>query len=398
MRREQLLHIMSNVKIKMDRRSVRADGSSPLVVSLTHNRKTIRVATRMYATDEEWDAASCTYVGFTPTVKSCNAKLRYLLSQAEMLLLNLEVSGELFRMSTAELRLRLEQELNITSAPGRGVTLLDYLERAKKGKPERTQMLFYYTQRKVREFAGNKRVADIDEKWVARYRDFFADRYSANTMRQDLTRLGRAFSLAIDDGIIARNPVRLVKKPVARVRKKNLTLELLRELRDMEIASPGKRRSRDIFLLQFYLMGINVADLYDARGLQGGRLEYVRRKTGIPYSVKVEPEALEIIERLAGKKGKLIDLPYKSVTAAVSSLDGSLKRIVSGLSTNWARHTWATIAAELEIPMETVSHALGHQIGSQVTAIYIAFNQKKVDEANRKVIDYVNSDLREGKK
>lgn len=150
-------------------------------------------------------------------------------------------------------------------------------------------------------------------------------------------------------------------------------------------------------MLQFYLMGINVADLYDAQGLRNGRLEYVRRKTKVPYSVKVEPEAMEIIERLGGKLS-LIDMPYKSVTAAVSGLDSSLKKIMPGLSTNWARHTWATIAAELEIPMETVSHALGHQIGSQVTAVYIAFNQKKVDEANRRVIDYVNADLSKVKK
>ena len=389
---------MPTAKIKLDRRNCRADGSFPIVLSLTHQGKTIRIATRMYASEGEWDAAIGAYIGFTTAVKASNAKIRYLLSQAEMLLLNLEVSGELFRMSAAELRLRMEQELNIVSVPGRGVTLLDYLERAKKGKPEHTQMLFSYTQRKVKEFAGNKRVADVDEKWVTKYRDFFADRYSANTMRQDLTRLGRAFNLAIDDGIISRNPVRLVKKPTARVRKKNLTLEQLRELRDMNISEPGKRRSRDIFMLQFYLMGINIADLYDARGLQGGRLEYIRRKTGIPYSVRVEPEAMEIIERLAGDDGKLVNLPYKSVRAAVSSLDNSLKRIMPALSTNWARHTWATIAAELEIPMETVSHALGHQIGSQVTAVYIAFNQKKVDEANRRVIDHVNADLCGGKK
>jgi integrase len=73
--------------------------------------------------------------------------------------------------------------------------------------------------------------------------------------------------------------------------------------------------------------------------------------------------------------------------------------MIPGLTTNYARHTWATFAAELEIPMETISHALGHKIGSPITAIYIAYNQKKVDDANRKVIDYLNADLLEkGKK
>lgn len=59
------------------------------------------------------------------------------------------------------------------------------------------------------------------------------------------------------------------------------------------------------------------------------------------------------------------------------------------LTTYWSRHTWATIAASLDIPKETIAAALGHG-GNDVTSIYIKFDEKKIDEANRKVIDYVN--------
>lgn len=41
---------------------------------------------------------------------------------------------------------------------------------------------------------------------------------------------------------------------------------------------------------------------------------------------------------------------------------------------------------------EVISHALGHG-NNTVTDIYINFDYKKVDEANRKVIDCVCSDL-----
>ena len=74
-----------------------------------------------------------------------------------------------------------------------------------------------------------------------------------------------------------------------------------------------------------------------------------------------------------GKKGK------KTVTAAFP-----------GLTTYWARHTWATIASELDIPIETIGLALGHKVGSSVTNIYIRYNPAKIDDANRKVIDYVS--------
>lgn len=60
------------------------------------------------------------------------------------------------------------------------------------------------------------------------------------------------------------------------------------------------------------------------------------------------------------------------------------------ISSYWARHTWATVAASLDIPKETISAALGHEIGSEVTSIYIKFDRKKIDEANRKVIEYLN--------
>ena len=58
------------------------------------------------------------------------------------------------------------------------------------------------------------------------------------------------------------------------------------------------------------------------------------------------------------------------------------------ISQYWCRHTWATIAAELDIRKETIAAALGHG-GNSVTDIYINFYMRKVDEANRRVIDYV---------
>ena len=66
----------------------------------------------------------------------------------------------------------------------------------------------------------------------------------------------------------------------------------------------------------------------------------------------------------------------------------ALRSMIPGLTTYWARHTWATIAASLDIPRDTIAHALGHG-GNTVTDIYIDFDQKKVDDANRRVLDWV---------
>ena len=58
------------------------------------------------------------------------------------------------------------------------------------------------------------------------------------------------------------------------------------------------------------------------------------------------------------------------------------------LTSYYARHSWATIASKLGIQRDTIAKALGHG-EKRVTDIYIDFDMSKVDEANRKVLDYI---------
>jgi len=86
---------------------------------------------------------------------------------------------------------------------------------------------------------------------------------------------------------------------------------------------------------------------------------------------------------------------YSNTHNWTSKVDAVLKDIAkrNGLppiTMYWARHTWATLAhGDLGIELSTVSDALGHQPENKVTLIYIKKKDySKVDEANRKVIDY----------
>lgn len=155
-----------------------------------------------------------------------------------------------------------------------------------------------------------------------------------------------------------------------------------------------KKRYVDFFEVSFLLIGMNTEDLVHVTGIEDGRLEYRRAKTGRPYSIKVEPECLEVIGRLRGKDWLLNPLDTYSCTHHwTSKVDNVLKEVAAelglpGFSMYWARHSWATIAAELEIPRETIAAAMGHS-GGTVTDIYINFDRSKIDRANRQVIDYV---------
>ena len=57
---------------------------------------------------------------------------------------------------------------------------------------------------------------------------------------------------------------------------------------------------------------------------------------------------------------------------------------------HWCRHTWATIAYnECGISEDIIAQALGHASSHTTTSIYINRNAKLVDDANRKVLDWV---------
>lgn len=105
--------------------------------------------------------------------------------------------------------------------------------------------------------------------------------------------------------------------------------------------------------------------------------------------------AKRLIEAHRGQKS-LVDVlqHYKSIHVATSMINRHLKDIASDLglppiTTYTARYTWASLALGIDTPIEVISQALGHSYGMAVTLGYIVPNRRKVDEANRRVLDLV---------
>jgi len=61
------------------------------------------------------------------------------------------------------------------------------------------------------------------------------------------------------------------------------------------------------------------------------------------------------------------------------------------ITSNWARHSWATIARnDCRVPKDDVALCLGHEdADNKVTDIYIRYDYSIIDEANRKILDLV---------
>ena len=373
----------------LDRRRQRRDGSYKVRLYIYH-RKQLYIPTRFSAKENEWSEKDGCFIARQAADKLKNHHLRDIMNKVEGVLFNLELSGELNSVTGAQLRTAIDNALGVKKTEKH--TLISFLDKGAVGKSQRTQRLFKWCRDKVTAFDAGVRITDISHKWIADFQQQLENEgLRPNSVALLLSYVARACSIALTDGVISRNPCIGIKKPKEETRKRSLSIDVLRHLRDMELTG-AKEWARDMFFLSFYLIGINIADLYALQCIRGGRIEYRRRKTGTLYSVAVPPEAKEILDKYAGADKLLDTSRHTSSGTMCTALTYNLRKIYPDLSTYYARHSWASIAAELDIPIETISHALGHKIGSPVTAIYVAYSQRKVDDANRKVIDYLNAD------
>ena len=171
----------------------------------------------------------------------------------------------------------------------------------------------------------------------------------------------------------------------------------------------GLRRTQELFILMFLLRGLPFVDLAYLRksDLKGNVITYRRRKTGRSLSVTLTSEAMVILERYRNRN---VSSPYlfpilRSAEGTQEAyheyqlalrhfnlqlgLLGSLLGLEGKLSSYTARHTWATTAYYCEVHPGVISEAMGHS-SITVTETYLKpFTNKKIDEANERIIDYV---------
>jgi integrase len=224
---------------------------------------------------------------------------------------------------------------------------------------------------------------------------------------------------------IPLSPFKKVKLPkMPERRERALSVEQIRSifaLNDVQYYHTGNNRlnfARDMFMLSFGLIGMNLADLFNCTDYKDGRITYKRKKVtnrradGAKISIKVEPEIQPLVNKYRDTTGKRVFCFYKmykdegTLSAAINGkrrtnkkgevLSVGLKKIgdligEADLEFYAARHSWASIAQnDVGIDKYTVHVALNHVIEEmKVTDIYVKKDWAPIDRANRKVLDFV---------
>lgn len=405
----------------LDSRS-RAKQGFPLKIYGKHNGKVMYIPLGIFLETNQWDSVNNMVVRH-PRTLVLNRLVSNYWSMADQIILNLQMSGALDSMSTADLKERIMLDLGLKQAKAEKVEAAVKPEKPKKEgdfkkkwfeftqsrRTDGTQDFYYRTWKAMLKFDPSLPFLsfdDINKEWLQRFDTWLGATHCQNSKAIHYRNIRAVFNDAIDDELTTNYPFRRFKIRTEETRHRNLSVEELRALINAPQTSKNLRNEReyiDLFTLSFLLCGINLVDMRDMKIVRG-RVEYRRAKTHKLYDVKLEPEAAAIIEKYSGGKHTInifdrftdyqqLNRQINRGIRSVGRPTGKQSKVLGvgpfdGVSYYWARHTWASIASEIDIPYDVIAHALGHGQRT-VTDIYINFNQKKIDDANRKVIDYV---------
>lgn len=388
-----------------------SDGTYPVYVVVKNKQGRFFVNTGLTTIDK--------LVGmlFPKADKAGKAKTTLLgkyLADIEVLCLQSELS------QTDNKQLKKEIQEKVFGLVPKTSTLSDYIYEFAGTKTEQTRSIYELTARKVLDFDRNASLS-VNKEWIESFRSHYLEQgMSINGVGKELRNIRAVFNWARRRGLTQNYPFldyHIVEEETV---PNNISVEDLRKLRDYPCET-WQKPYVDFFFLSFYLAGINPVDLLSLKSdaIKDGHLTFIRQKTNKQGSTKIRtitlpvlPEAQEIIDRYPSEEGWLTGFmdcrnSYRSFARAcndalqkvgpsrkVKDKVGKLRKmeyepICPEITLYSARYSFGSIAAnDLDISERTIGMCLGHSWAKNVTSRYMATDQRKIDNAVRKVIGY----------
>lgn len=289
--------------------------------------------------------------------------------------------------------------------------IIQQAELLNKSDRERTGETYMQALASFRKFRKGKDLAfsEIDEPMIRCYEGYMRGLgLCRNTTSFYLRILRGIYNKAADDDLTEqKRPFRHVYTGVDRTSKRAVGIREIRLIKELDLEdNPRLSFARDMFIFSFYTRGMSFVDIAYLKksDISGEFLNYRRRKTGQRLTIRMEKGIAEIISRNSSDNSTYL-LPIissndraearKQYLAGMRAVNRNLKKIAGvlgihqTLSMYVARHSWASIALANDVPLHTISLALGHE-NEETTRIYLASVQTEaIDSANSLILGLI---------
>ena len=201
------------------------------------------------------------------------------------------------------------------------------------------------------------------------------------------------------------DPFVTAKIPSAQKRETQITVEELKTIRDAKLEHYNLNVTRDIFMLTYYLAGMNLVDIltYDFRT---DEINYIRKKTKNTkegdslISFSIPEEAKPIIKKYMKKNtGKIIFGKYKNYTSCYNLLARKISQLgkVAGIRHKFtlysARKSFVQHGYDLGIPLSTLEYCIGQSMKEDRPIFnYVTIMRKHADKAIREILDNLKNE------
>ena len=400
---------MATVKLRF-RRSTVAGKEGTLYFRITHRRISRQINTGYRIFADEWDGGTLKM----PDTDSWSGRRNYLVSIRD------RIREDTARINETIRRLDLSGNVYTAAqvvdafltADGNGGEFNEFVrslaENLKRIGKDRLAETYTTSANSLVRFCmgrGDLRFNEISPELVREYEAWLNGQgIVPNTTSFYMRNLRAVYNRAVEQGLTDdRSPFRHVYTGVGKTVKRAVPPQVISRIKNLDLSSDhALQRSRDLFMFSFYTRGMSFVDMANLKktDLRGGVLAYRRKKTGQQLLIKWEKPMQEIVDRYQDASSPYL-LPIitaqgkgerRQYLNAIHLANRHLRTIgdMAGspipLTTYVARHCWASIAKSRNIPIATISEAMGHDSES-TTRIYLAsFDTSVIDDANSKVI------------
>lgn len=386
-----------------------SNGESPILLRVTHQRKTKYIALGYSCLPTQWNKDKNRLRKNYPNYKSKNRVLSTLEERAESVLDEFTKLDKPFTFQSFE-----DRFTNITKS----CTVYDFFDiRINEALKTNTKGTYKQTKNALYKFAPNKKLmfADIDYQ--------FLKKFETHLLGNGLSGGGVHFYMrtlrAIINEAINRDYFQRELYPFSNQFNKNgYSISHLKSVAspralseaDMERIKnfpledhPILKKCVQYFLFSYYSRGMNFTDMAQLRwtDIYNDRIKYTRSKTSGNFNIKVSPPLQEILDYfkseytytgfvfpvLSDFHQSESQIKYR-VRKCLKQYNGQLKEVADILKINIpltsyvARHTYATTLKRKGIDTAVISEGLGHQDISTTKAYLQQFETETIDKAD----------------
>ena len=272
---------------------------------------------------------------------------------------------------------------------------------------QRTSETYRATLRSFMSFREDRDILleEIDSDTMLMYEAYLHNRgLTKNTTSFYMRILRAVYNRAVEKDLTTnRSPFKHVYTGIDKTVKRAIPLITIKQIKNLDLSlQPSLDFARDMFLFSFYTRGMSFIDMayLKKKDLSNGILSYRRRKTGQQLFIRWEKCMQEIVDKYDNPlSGYLLPIikpmngdertQYQNAMYLINRKLKTIGKMVGvqlPLTMYTARHSWASVAKNKNVPISVISEGMGHD-SEMTTQIYLAsLDTAVVDKANRMIL------------